>query len=190
MNIPVVKSLALLSLSLLLLFATAAPVWAADPVTLELQAPKEAALGEKITVTAVLTDGKGAPIPKATIILWTSASFLSTESPVELDRAITDAQGKVTFLYQPRSENSVTLNASFSGNSRHAPAQSSVELTVQGSVQLYQETAGVQLPGIGVWLIVGILGGVWATYFVVMVLLTIIARDGARAPDSAGGRRG
>ncbi len=174
----------------LLALATAAPAWAADPVTLQLQAPEQVTLGEEASVSAVLADGQGTPVRGATIILWSAGSFLSTGGAIELGRAATDAQGRATFTYQARSEGALTLNASFPGDSRHASAQASSEVKVQGSFQLYQEEAGVQVPGITVWLLVGLLGGVWSTYLTVMVLLTLIAREGPKAPLGAGGDRG
>ena len=177
-------------LPLLVLLAVASAAQAAGPVTLELQVPDRLALGEEVTVTAVLRDANAAPIPGAAIILWSPASFLSTGGAVTLGRAVTDGLGTATFLYQPRSEGAIALNAAFAGDSRYDAAQASAKVAVQGSVQLYQETAGVRVPGIGVWLLVGILGGVWSTYFAVMVFLTLIAREGTKVPAGAGGRHG
>ncbi|MFQ5854475.1 MAG: Ig-like domain-containing protein [Anaerolineae bacterium] len=178
-------------LTTLLSLALAASVLAADPTTMELQAPQEVSLGDVITVTAVLRDGQGLPIPAATIILWSPASFLSTDGAMRLGQATTDAQGRATFLYEARREGALALNAYFSGDSRYAPAQVSADLTVQGSAQLYQETAGVRVPGVGVWLLVGLLVVVWSIFFTVMVLLTLIAREGSKASyDSVGGRYG
>ena len=62
------------------------------------------------------------------------------------------------------------------------------DLTVQGSAQLYRETAGVQVRGIGVWLLVGLVGAVWSIYFTVMVLVSLIARAGSKAAYSGEGR--
>ncbi|MBI2872287.1 MAG: Ig-like domain-containing protein [Chloroflexi bacterium] len=177
-------------LSLLLLLATVTPVLAADPVTLELLAPQQVALGDKVEVTAVLRDGNGVPIRGGTVNLWTPATFLSTGGAIDLGRATTDAQGRATFRYEARTEGPVALNAYFPGDSRYAYAQGSAELKAQGTAQLYQSTAGVRVPGIGVWLLVGLLGGVWTTYLAVMVFLSLIAREGSRAPVEAGGHRG
>ena len=41
------------------------------------------------------------------------------------------------------------------------------------------EEAGIKVPGINVSLLAAILGAVWATYFVVMLLLLLIARKGS-----------
>jgi hypothetical protein len=173
---------------LLLVLATASPVWAAEPVTLELQAPEQVSLGDEVSVTAVLRDGTGAPIRGATIIFWSPASFLSVGGSIELGRVTTDAQGRATLVYQVRTEEKASLNAYFPGDSRYDPASATVELTVQGSAQLTRHPIeGVRVPGVGVWILVGILGGVWSAYLAVMVFLTLIAREGSKASAEAGG---
>lgn len=160
---------------------------AAEAVTLTIQAPGHMDLGDEVTVTTVLTDGEGRPVPGASIVLSTSADFLSVEGAVELDRATTDAHGAASLRYQARSANSVTLSASFGGDRDHSPAQASAVIAVEGSAQLYQQTAGVRLPGVGAWLLVVVLGVAWSTYLGVTVLVTLIARAGTRARGEAGG---
>ncbi len=172
-----------------LLLMTVTPALAASPLTLQMQAPSQVRLGETATITAVLQDGKGAPVPRATIVLRSQGSFLSTDGAVEQGREVTNAQGKVVFVYEARTEGTVTLNAYYAGDSRFDPAQSSTEITVQGSGQLYQETGAVQVPGVR-WLLVGLLSGVWLIYMMVMVLLSLIAREGSQASRGAGGARG
>ncbi|MBI2165195.1 MAG: Ig-like domain-containing protein [Chloroflexi bacterium] len=181
--------------TLSLFLATGTPVWAAEPVTLELQAPEQLALGDKVSVTAMLKDANGSPVPAGTVILWTSGSFLSVGGAVQLGEAATDAQGRVTFTYEARNEGAVTLNAYFRGDSRYGFAQGSAAVDVQGSAQLTRHPIeGVRVPGIGVWILAAILGGVWSTYLAVMVFLTLIAREGRvpahEALHGAGGRRG
>ena len=105
---------------------------------------------------------------------------------MELGRATTDAQGRATLVYQVRTEEKASLNAYFPGNGRYSPVQASADIQVQGSAQLTRHPIeGVRVPGVGVWILVGILGGVWSTYFAVMVLLTLIAREGSKTPSEA-----
>lgn len=174
----------------LLLLAGTTPVQAADPVVLELQVAEQATLGEEVLVTATLRDSKGLAVQGAIIVLWHPGTFLSTGGTVRLGEATTDSQGKATFLYEPRTEGLVTMTASFPGNDRHDFAAASAGVTVQGSRQLYFESAGVQVPGLGVWLLVAVLGTVWSVYFTVVVLLTRIARAASRSPASVGGGHG
>lgn len=186
MSLLKVRRLLVVIAPLVLLLASTTPALAADPVVLEIQTPKQVSLGDEIVVTVVLRDGSGAPIPATGIILWTGARFLSVGGAMELDRASTNAQGRATFNYQVRTEKSLTLNASFPGDGRYAFGQASAEVEVLGSAQLYQSTAGVRVGGIGVWLLAAVVGGVWATYFAVMVFLTLIVREGSKTPDEAG----
>lgn len=149
---------------------------AAEPVSLTIQAPKQVNLGDEVKVAAVLTDNQRRPIPGASILLLAPGDFLSVESEVELDRATTDPQGTASLRYQARTENSVTLTASFPGNSQYSPSRASTDITINGSVQLYQQTPGV-LHGLQVWwLLVGVLGVAWSIFFGVAVLLIMIAR--------------
>lgn len=172
---------------LLLLLVTTTQVWAADPVVLELQMPEQATLGDEVEVTALLRDASGRPVPRATIILWNSSEFLSVGGAITLGEAMTDAQGRVVFSYEARTEESITLNAYFPGDSRYSGAQASAEMSVQGSAQLYQSTAGIQVPGLGVWLLVGLLGIVWTIFLVVMVFLALIVRAGSTTSSASGG---
>ena len=174
-------------LPLLLLLATSQPVWAASPVTLELEAPEQVTLGDMVRVTAVLRDLTGAPAPGATIVFWSPASFLSVGGSIELGRALTDAQGKATLRYQVRTEEKASLNAYFSGDSRYLSAQASTEMKVQGTAQITRHPIeGVRVPGIGVWILAAILGGVWSTYLGVMVFLSLIAREGSETARATG----
>ncbi len=163
------------------------PALAADPAILELQAPSEASLGSSITVITVLKDIRGAPIVGATIIFWSPVDFLGTVGSIQHGEATTDAQGEAIFSYEPRTGGTITLNAYFPGNELYELAQGTMELTVQGSAQLYQEEVGVYVPGIGVWIMVTILGGVWFVYFMVLVFLAGIARDNSQKSQMAGG---
>lgn len=177
----VVQWNAVLLLTLLLLCTLGTPVWATDPTTLELQAPQAAGLGDVVEIVAVLQDENGAPISAASVILWTSASFLSTEGAMKLGQVATDEQGRAVFHYEARTSGSLALNAYFSGDTRYASAQGSAALTVSGSRQIYHEESGVHIPGVGVWLLVALLLFVWSLFFIVMVLLSLIAREGEKA---------
>lgn len=192
MSTGIARTILAIVLSSPLLLALVHPAAAEGPATLELQAPKEVRLGDEVSVTATLRDGNGAPIPGATIILWSPGEFLSVSDAVELGRAATNVQGHVTFRYEARSGGAVSLNASFAGDARNAPAQAAAPLQVQGSAQLtHHPREGVRVPGVSVWILVGILGGVWSTYFSVAVLLTLIAREGPKGGAyGPGGRYG
>jgi hypothetical protein len=186
MTMRTARPLSLVLAVLFLVLVTSQPVWAADPVTLELKAPERVALGEKIEVESLLLDGTGKPVPAASVVLYSGANFLSTSGNVQLGRTATDAHGMARFSYQARTEGEITLNASFLGDDRYGAAQASIPLVVEGSAQLTRHPVeGVRVPGIGPWILAGILGGVWSTYLAVMAFLALIAREGANASTEA-----
>ncbi len=160
------------------LLGVVTPAWAADPTTVELKTEQEVALGDAITVWVAVRDSRGDPVNQAIVVLLTPASFGDTSGEMRLGQITTDALGQATFTYQARREGPQTFIARFIGDSNYVPAEASVALSVQGSVQLYEQQAGVKIPGLGVWLLVLLLGGFWSVYLVVMVLVTRIAIEG------------
>jgi hypothetical protein len=187
MNIRNARWLWLAPLLLLLVLATATSAYAADPVTLELQAPTSAGLGDQVTLSALMRDATGSPVKGSRVVFWSPASFLSVGGSIELGRATTDAQGRATLVYQARIGGAVSLNAYFSGDSRYDPAYASADMQVEGTAQLTKHPIeGVRVPGLSVWLLVAIVGTVWSIYFVVMVLLGLIAREGAETARATG----
>ena len=164
----------------LLLFSSVAQGAAPEPY-LTLQIPAQGSLGQTATVESTLTAASGSPVAGATIQFFSPTTFMSVSDEVLLGEATTNEAGVAVFHYEPRSTADVEIIARFAGNAKHGPAETSATITVLGAVQLYQEKAGIQVPGLGVWLVVAILGGVWSVYFTVFVLVSRIAREGIRA---------
>ncbi len=176
--------------ALTLLLVAAAPAWAAEPTVLELEAEPDVALGDRVTVQVAVTTGKGGAVAGATVVLLSPARFGATSGEMRLGQVTTDDLGQASFTYETRREGRQTLIARFPGNEGYAPAEASVGLSVHGAAQLYEQEAGVKVPGIGVWMLVLLLGAFWSVYMVVMVLITLIAREGGKAPLSSGGSHG
>ncbi len=176
---------------LALLLGTVAVVGAAEPATVELQVDPEVGLGDTVNARISVKDGRGAPISGATVILLSPADFGATSGEMRLGRVITGPQGQATFAYQARREGPQKLVARLAPGGGYAPAEASVSLNVQGSAQLYeQHSAGIEVPGIGVWILVMLLGGFWSVYLVVMVLAALIAREGGKVQGLEGGSSG
>jgi hypothetical protein len=188
MTYRIARWIGLVSLPLVLLLAIATQVYAADPVTLELQAPTKVGLGDQVTVSALLRDAQGSPVRGSRVVFWMPASFLSNSGAVELGSAVTDSRGIATIVYQARIGGAVSLNAYLSGDSRYDAAYASADMQVEGTAQLTKHIIeGVRVPGLGVWLLAGLLGIVYSIYLTVVVLLSLIAREGSQTPKAAGG---
>src|SRR3990172_4456989 len=174
----IARWIGLVSLPLVLFLATAIQVWAAEPVTLELQAPTKVGLGDQVTVSALLRDAQDSPVRGSRVVFWMPASFLSNAGAVELGSAVTDSRGIATLLYQARIGGAVSLNAYLAGNSRYDAAYASADMQVEGTAQLTKHIIeGVRVPGLSVWLLAGLLAIVYSIYLTVVVLLGLIARE-------------
>lgn len=152
--------------------------------TLELHLPPEGAVGQEMKVEARLTDQAGEAVVDVEVVFQREVEFMNSFSVLELGRATTNEQGVATLSLIARSEGEMQIMAQFPGNGQHGPASSDAAVPVQTGPLLYVEEAGVRVPGINVSLLVGILGGVWGTYFVVMALIFLIAREGGPPPAS------
>ncbi|MEE9198680.1 MAG: hypothetical protein V3U26_02660 [Dehalococcoidia bacterium] len=157
--------------------------------TLTLRLPDDGAVGQELTLEARLTDGAGAIVVGAEIAFLREVEFMNAGSELPLGQAITDDQGIATLSFVPRSEGEILITARFEGNDRYSPTSVSDMAPIQTGPALYVEEAGVDVPGINVSFLVGILGGVWATYFVVITLLWLIVRKGVKPPPFLGGVR-
>ncbi|MBI4289488.1 MAG: Ig-like domain-containing protein [Chloroflexi bacterium] len=172
------------------LLAGVAPASAVEPVTLQTEATKEVRLGDTVTVRVTARDGQGRPVAKATILMFSPAQFGAASGEMKLGQVSTDASGQATFTFQARRQGPQTIVARFSGNGKYSTAENSVALTVSGSGHLYEQKAGVEIPGLGVWVLIMLLGGFWSAYLFVMALLTRIARKGEQPLRSLGGGHG
>lgn len=111
-------------------------------------APSQAALGEPFTMQAVLADSKGHAISKADVYFTETATFLGDTNNMVMAQAVTNAKGQVTAQITNDQSGTITLNAEFRGDTQYAPSTESVQVTVTGVKQLYNEHIGVDIPGL------------------------------------------
>ncbi|MBI2325108.1 MAG: hypothetical protein HYU87_09140 [Chloroflexi bacterium] len=133
----------------LLVLALSAPsvVAAADPSRLALTAPATARFGETIGVGARLTDGQGAPISGARIVVVTPMRFLNGAGDAVLLDGRTDKDGSVAGEIAIRSTEPLALRARFGGDTQYDAAEAAARISVEGeAVALYEQHAGARVP--------------------------------------------
>jgi len=113
-------------------------------------APSQAALGEPFTMQAVLADSKGHAISKADVYFTETATFLGDTNSMVMAQAVTNAKGQVTAQITNDLSGTITLNAEFRGDAQYAPSNASVQISVSGDKQLYNQHIGVDIPGLNV----------------------------------------
>lgn len=175
-----------LLLALVLFIGAASQTLAEAPApstVLQVTTVTEASVGEEVPLTASLFTADGKPMSNATVRFYVRSSFAGVEGDMEIGRATTDSNGFATVPYRPGREGEVTIRAELAGDGQVTVVQTSTPLTVSGSRQVYVESAGIQVPGLGVGVLIAVLTGVWSTLFIVALLIFLIAREGAREEE-------
>lgn len=153
----------------------------------QLTAPPDTAVGQDLTLKASVTDASGAPLRGIEVVFRASVSFLNTQDSIELGRAVSDAQGLASISYSPLSEGqmqvSVTPSADGSSSKRSATATVKVDA---GPAQYVSEKTGIQVPGVGVWFLAALMGGIWAVFLWAITQLRAISRLGQVSQRSHG----
>ena len=132
-------------------------------------------LGSPTRIEATLRDQAGKPVGGAVVRLYTSATFLFTESgAIEIGKEITGPDGVAIFEYVPSRNVTTEVRAEYQGDDSYGPSHSTASFEVYGDRQLIQTHAGIQVSFINKWLLGGILIIIWSLYlFVVSRILRI-----------------
>ena len=150
---------------------------------LKVVAPIRLTAGDSAEVQAILRSADdGLPIAAAAVTFYMEASFGGIDGEVELGRAMTDENGAAIISYQPRSEGEHQIRVEYLTPGASEPEEVTWSHSVAGATgQLYRSTAGVQIPGLNVWLLVALVSGVWAILLSVALRVVAIARAGTAA---------
>lgn len=152
----------------------------ASHVLVEVAVPEQAAVGNAAAVQVSLRSADdGLAVANAPVVFYTDASFGGVSGEVELGRAVTDENGVATLNYQPRSAGEHEVRVEYVTPGDSEPEVAATSITVVGASQLHRSTAGVQVPGLNVWLIIALVTGVWAILFSVGLRVVAIARAGS-----------
>jgi hypothetical protein len=186
---------------------------APEATAITIGAPGTAALGQLITVQALLVDSAGRPISKATVDFSMPMTFLTGNGKMVIVETVTDKDGRVRADIENRSSGAITLLAEFHGNAEYAASSVSTLITVTGDDQQYAEDIGLHIPFFNTppsltaggnvtvigaalwpsmtgWPIAAVLITIWALYFLVVIRIFDIARaNGAGPTDPRSGTR-
>jgi hypothetical protein len=155
----------------------------ASHVKLQIEGPAEVAVGHSVGVQATLRSADdGLPVAGAAVTFYTHASFDGVSSKVELGKAVSGKDGVAILNYQPRTsgEHEILVEYLTPGSAEPEVATWS-HVAADGGSQMYWSTAGMNVPGLNVWLIIGVVSTVWL--ILVSVALRVIAI--ARSDDDA-----
>jgi len=152
----------------------------ASPLKVSIASATNAVVGQPGDISATLmSPDTGKPMSGVNVTFLAHASFGKTDGFMEVGQAVTNSQGVASISYVPRQAGSEDIEVSYvaSTGAKAETATGSINVTGAAS-QLYVQRAGIQVPGLNSWLIVGLLTIVWGTLFGVGVTVIRIARAG------------
>lgn len=116
---------------------------------LQLNSARQIEAGQPLTMSAILLDKAGKPIPGVTVAFFTSENFFTT-GLMSIGDATTDDQGVAIFTFVPRRAGSTRLVARYGGSEASATA-----LVTETDKVLYRTEAGIRLPTAGPEILIG-----------------------------------
>lgn len=170
-----------------------AGVASASHLEAELTPSDAAEVGQPSEVQAALHFADdGSPAAEVPVTFYMTASFAEVEGEIVLGEAVTDAGGVATLEYEPRTAGDHEIRMEYAAGEGGEPESVTSTISVAGgSQQLHQSTAGVDIPGLNVWLLIAVVGGVWAILLSVALRVIAIAHNGSEAgPGAEGGLPG
>ena len=159
----------------------------ASHVKAEIAVPSQATVGHPVQARVSLhSAGDGSAIANAPVTFYSEASFAGVTGDVELGRSVTDENGVAILNYQPRSAGDHQIRVAYASPGDGEPEVTTISVSVAGGPQqLYRSTAGIQIPGLNVWLLIAGVTGVWAILFSVALRVIAIARAGTDAEPAS-----
>jgi hypothetical protein len=142
--------------------------------------PTTALVGQPSEVDAAVTSADtGAPVAGVSVTFYAHATFGRVDGFMEIGRAVTNSAGVAAISFVPRESGTHDIRVDYTGSAGSAVEQTTAAIAVDGAApQMYVQKAGIQIPGLNSWLIMGLLTVVWGTLIFIGVTIIRIARAG------------
>ena len=158
-----------------------APLPASAAATaIQVVTPPALVAGVETTLVATLRDtAAGTPIGRANLTFSEKTTF----GWLVLGNVTTNAQGEGGVPYEPVYNGTYTIVVSYAGNESYAPTNATLALTVLAASS--PPPPGIPTDTLIVFVVIAVVGGVWATYAFVGLQILGIRSVGARPEDEA-----
>jgi hypothetical protein len=152
----------------------------AAPLKVSIASATNAVVGQSSQVSATLVSpDTGKPMAVVNVTFLAHATFGKMDGFMEVGQAVTNSQGVATISYVPRQVGNEDVKVSYVPSDGAKAEEATGTINVAGApAQLYVQKAGVQVPGLNSWLIIGLLTIIWGTLFGVGLTVIRIARAG------------
>lgn len=162
------------------------PPVGADHLEAETTAPDTIRVGDVIEMRVVVRSADTKErVPGATVIAEREASIVGFSGRVEVARATTNELGVATLRWRERTGTTNTIVVAYAavGETELESLPLSV-VTVGSDDQIVRSTSGVRIPGLGAWVLIALLVGVWGVIQFAMVGPVHVARIAAESNQS------
>ncbi len=168
----------LTGLVLCLLLLPALPA-SAGHIEIEVEQPGTVNVGDTVVLTVLVRSGtNGARVAGALVVATRRAEIAGFSGSVEIARAVTDENGIAKLSWRERSGTNETLVVAYA-----APGENQMEseplqvITVGPGPQLEGPESDFRIPGLGVWVLIAVLVGIWSVIQFALVGPIQVAAD-------------
>jgi len=149
----------------------------------------EVAVGETVAIPVALRTTDGSPLAGTVVTFYLHMAFAGVEGEAEIGRVMTDERGVASLAYRPRLAGHHELRMEYLAAGATEVESTTTVIEVTGGAQLYHSPAGVDVPGVGVELLMVVLATVWTILFWVVLRIVAIARAGGDVQGAELGER-
>lgn len=159
----------------------------ADHLDVEVVQPEQVGAGDTVTLQVVVRSAHSRELVSgATVEAKRRASIVGFSGEVEVASAVTDENGIALLSWVERGSEAETVLVAYSAPGEDALESEPLSVYMVGpGPQLERSEAGVDIPGLGAWVLIGVLVGIWAVIQFALVGPVQVAR--LSASDGEGG---
>ena len=140
-----------------------APSAYADHLIIEVATPDAAALGDEVPITVTARSVEtGKPLNDATVVFYAAKEFAGVTGEAVLGSAVTNDAGVATFTMTVHIAGVQGVRVEVIGDQETQDHLVTIPVTIGD--QLHQSEAGVDLPGLGAWVVVVVVAAAWVIF--------------------------
>ena len=163
-------------------------VAAAAHLVIEVSGPDEVIVGEELEISAgVRAVSDGAPVAGADVVFFGDSFFAGVAGEIQLGSAITNNIGVATFTmsFSVRGIHRVRVEVRDGPETQEA----ALIIGVDNGPQIVASEAGVDIPGLGSWLVTLVIASVWVVMILAARWMVRVSRPGrGEGDDEPGGQ--
>jgi mono/diheme cytochrome c family protein len=143
-------------------------------LVIEVSGPQEVIVGEELEIGASVHLADGTPVPGATVVFFADSFFAGVSGEIRLGSVVTNDLGVATFplAFSVRGVHRVRLEVGDGTETQ----QAGLTIGVNNGPQIVASEAGVEIPGLGSWLVTLVIASVWAVMILAAFWMMRVSR--------------